>query len=205
MIQEINLYQPMFRREKKVFSAATLAQITVVVVLALIAIYAWQAVSTSRLETRLATLRAQQRVAAKKLATLATANAHRKVSPALAAEVAQAEQRLLRQRAALAALERPSQGNTQGFTKPLAALGRAIVPGLWLTHVKLGSGGSEVTLGGRMSEASELPIYLHALGQQAPFSKRVFSVLKIQRDKRAADTLNFDLSTATKKRKGASQ
>ena len=41
MSQQINLYQPIFRRERKVFSAATIAQATLVVAAGLAAIYGY--------------------------------------------------------------------------------------------------------------------------------------------------------------------
>ena len=61
MRQEINLFQPIFRREKKVFSAAAMLQILGVVAVALGVIYAygqWQLASARaeivRLDERLA-------------------------------------------------------------------------------------------------------------------------------------------------------
>lgn len=197
MMQEINLYQPMFRRERKVFSALTLIQVTAIVVLALIGIYAWQAVSTARLEAHLTALRQRQNVATRKLSALVSRQKRRQVSPALESALADARATLKRQQAALSALSSPAGGNTRGFSKPVAALGHAIVPGLWLTRVDLESGGTQLTLGGRMSRASVLPGYLQALGKQPPFAGRQFSVLHIQRDtKNEPGALAFTLSTA---------
>lgn len=203
MIQEINLYQPMFRRERKVFTAVTLAQITGVVFLALMAIYAWQEVSTTHLEARLGQLRTQQEQATKRLSALLTERT--RVSPALSKAVADARATVARQEAALEILSRPSQSNTEGFSRPLKALGRAVIPGLWLTHLELDAGGTEITLGGRMSAAARLPRYLDALGKQAPFARQRFALLHIEREKKHPDTLGFTLSTVAKKPKGGAK
>jgi len=197
-MQEINLYQPMFRREQKVFSALTLLQITAVVVLALVGIYAWQAVSTAQLESRLTQLRNRENTASQRLSTLVAKRKQGRVSPALSSALADARATLKRQRAALSVLSSPSSGNTRGFSKPLGALGHAIVNGLWLTRVDMESGGTQLALGGRMSRASVLPRYLQALGNQAPFASQRFSVLHIKRNEKGPGALAFTLSTEVK-------
>ena len=52
MSQQINLYSPLFRKQKKIFSGVAMAQATTLVVVGVLAFYAYVSLQTSLLEIR---------------------------------------------------------------------------------------------------------------------------------------------------------
>ena len=59
MYQQINLYQPVFRRQRKVFSAATLLQVLLIAAIVLLGMYLHARWTTGRLQTTVDNLSGQ--------------------------------------------------------------------------------------------------------------------------------------------------
>lgn len=201
MIQQVNLYQPILRREQKIFSAMAMLQISAIFLAALIAVSVWQTLDTHAVEQRLTTFRHRNDVATRRLSALVDHLASRKVSPALHAALQQARRKLQQRRAALRVMHRQAQGNTKGFSVMLNALGNTIENGLWLTHVKLAHGGKSIQLSGQMSRATELPNYLQRLAKKPALDGINFATLSIKRLKRPNNLLHFSLNTKAQKGK----
>jgi len=92
MRQQINLYQPVFRRERKVFSAVAMIQVLALMFVALLGVYAWQFVATHALQQQLKADQQRQGTARMQLSALILKLSSRKVSPALAQALTQAQQ-----------------------------------------------------------------------------------------------------------------
>ncbi len=194
MMQQINLYQPVFRRERKVFSAVAMMQVLAVVVVALLGIYSWQFIATHALQRQLDVYQQHQVTAQKRLSELMLKLSSRKVNPVLAEVLSRAQQELAGRRAVLRALSSQSHGNTQGFASLLGALSHSVHAGIWLTGVKLNHGGTQLALAGRLTQAEKLPQYLHQLRRQPVVSGYRFAKLEIVRDQKTGQ-LHFLLAT----------
>ena len=194
MMQQINLYQPVFRRERKVFSAVAMAQVLALVFVALLGIYAWQRVATHTLQRQLETSQQRQNAAQKQLSTLVLKLSSRKVSPALVLAQSLARQKLAGRHAVLQALSSQAQGNIAGFGPVLDALSRSTHAGIWLTQVNLENGGTRFALAGRITTGEMLPRYLDLLRRQPAVSEYRFATLKIMRNKQS-ERLHFLLAT----------
>ncbi len=194
MTQQINLYQPVFRRERKVFSAVAMMEVLAVVVVALLGVYTWQFVATHTLQRQLDIYQQRQMVAQKHLSELMLKLSSRKVNPVLADVLSRAKQELAGRRAVLRVLSSQSHGNTQGFASVLGALSHSVHAGIWLTRVNLSDGGTQVALAGRITRAEKLPQYLNQLRRQPVVSGYRFAKLEIVRDKKTGQ-LHFLLAT----------
>lgn len=83
---------------------------------------------------------------------------------------------------------------SSGFAALLQGLADRHPPqGLWLTHIRLHAGGSDVGLQGLTENQELVPLYLQSLGQSSAFSGRAFAQLDLQRDDQ--DVLRFRLSS----------
>lgn len=178
MSQQINLYDPAFRKQRKQFSAATMLQALSVLVAATFAFHAFQAYQNRALERvsienerLLAALRDQ-------LVRLSQELAVRTSDRNLAEELARADERLQTRRGLLAEVRTGAGGNAQGFSGHLAALARRTMPGVWLTGIEMGKS-NDLVLRGRVLQSDLVPTYIKSLNAEEPFAGRTVSELRL--------------------------
>ena len=178
MSQQINLYNPAFRPQKKIFSAATLLQALAAIAAGTLAMYAFQTQQNATLEQvfaendRLLVARREQ------VLRLTQQLAGRINDKSVGESLARAEERLQTRRALLREVRTGAGGNAAGFSEYLAALARRTMPGLWLTGIELGKA-NDLVLKGRVLQSELVPAYIRALKQEAPFAGRSVSELRL--------------------------
>lgn len=192
MRQQVNLYQPIFRRQHKVFSALTMMQVAAVVVLGLALLYGfgrWQEAAVGR---DVATLVAQRDSAQTQFDGLSTELAARRDTSALTQQLQQAGQTLAAKRRLLQWLA--ARGGNQvgeGFADHIEGLARQHRPGLQLVEIAIGAGGQQVRLAGSTTDAAGLVRYLRRLGGEPAFAGVEFRALRIERVEGAAVDVEF--------------
>ncbi|MDQ2069873.1 PilN domain-containing protein [Natronospira bacteriovora] len=206
MNQNINLYQPIFRRQRKVFSAETMLMMLVLIIAGMTVITFWSQWRYSQLQSQLDQLEAQETQALERLASLERTLPRREESPALRRAVEAAEQdRALKQRA-LEVLDNGALGQQQGFSEHLEALGRQRIEPVWLTGIRLREGGQQLRLIGRTWEADQVPVYLQRLSRETVFAGTDFRTMVIERVETpdGGSVLEFRLSTRGENEEGGS-
>lgn len=194
MSQQINLYQPIFRSQKKIFSAITIVQIAGVFVLGLLAIYGFARWQVASLERQVAEIEQRRDTAITQLQTLsATAAPAAGRSRLIEDQLRDARIDHEHRTRLLRALESRSFGNTRGFSAHLAGLARQRIDGLWLTRVVLRDG--HIELEGATEAGELLPRYLTRLGREASFAGTEFVRYELARGEAPADPVRFSLST----------
>lgn len=174
MSQQINLYNPLLRKQKKPFSARSIAITLGVLALALGAFYAVAVVQTRQAETLARDYRQQVASQRDQLVKLTKQLSPQSRSQALEAEVARLESEVQARQAVLGALSTGELGNTAGFSEFFAAFARRTLPGIWLTGVVLGDSGNDLQVSGRALRPDLVPTYLKALnGEPAMRGRRV--------------------------------
>ena len=191
-MQQINLYQPIFRREQKVFSALAMAQVTGAVLLMLLLAWAWGAWQAGRLGGDVSALKRQRDLQARQLEQLKQRYAVTAPSAALEQEKNRLAQMQAARAAALRALGSSVGGNRQGFSRHLAALARRPVPGVWFSSVRLEGGGTRVALKGHALRPQLVPQWVQAIAAEAEFTQREFEVFTLSG---AAGRVDFELAT----------
>lgn len=167
MSQQINLYNPIFLKQEKHFSARTMAQALGVIALALVALSGY-ALLQGRQAAQTAQQQRQQLAAQRdQMLKLATQLGSQGVSKTLEAQVARAEAEVKARQSTLDALQTGELGNTSGFSDFLAAFGRQALAGVWLTGFTIADAGNELMVNGRALEADLVPGYLRALNHEA--------------------------------------
>jgi hypothetical protein len=181
MYQQINLYQPILRKQRQIFSAATMAQALGVVTAALLAIYAYASVNVAALEAEVAAPADRETSLTTQLTRMDPAlGASRRTE--LEAEVARLNATLEGQDKLIAELRKQPLGDAAGFSSYLAALGRQRTPELWLTALAINGGTGAVELEGRSLRPEMVPKYMQRLGKEVALAAQRFDRFEIERD-----------------------
>jgi hypothetical protein len=175
--QQINLFNPIFRKQKKYFSSVTMAQALAIILLAcaLLAVDAsirMRALARQAAETDALLAARQQRLTEVKVQF-----APRQKSTTLAAEILEAQQELVMLQNASATVQRGGFGDTIGFSPYFRAFARQSIDGLWLTDVRLASGGSAIGIQGNVLQAPLVPQYMGRLASEPVMKGKSFATL----------------------------
>ncbi len=195
MSQQINLYQPMFRKQQVVFSARTSLAMAVgfLVLLAL-----WWLLLDQRVGSLQQQLQQQQsaegRLAAR-VAELSAAQQEIEPDPLLIDRVEQLERRAASLVRSRETVSRRLPDPDLSISARLESLAERHPSGLWLTAIEIAEGGREVALAGRMLNAPLLPEYLARLGGEPAFSGLAFRALEIHAGEDDLPGLEFSVST----------
>lgn len=181
MYQQINLYQPIFRKQRQIFSAATMAQALGTVTAALLAIYAYGWVKIGALEAEVAQLESRETALMTQLTRMdPTLGASRRAE--VEADLTALNATLEGQQRLIDELRKQPLGDAAGFSAYLAALGRQRTPELWLTALAINGGTGAIELEGRSLRPELVPEYMQRLGREAALSAQVFDRFELERD-----------------------
>lgn len=186
MSQQINLFNPLFLRKEKYFSARTMLQSLGLIALGLVVLYAYAAMQTRDLE-RLASDYQQQLGSQRDQFVKLGAKGHSKL---LDAEAARLEAQAKARRGMLDLVKGGGLGDTEGFSRYFAAFARHPVRGVWLTGFSVGEQGNVLRVRGRVLHPDLIPAYLKALNEDEVMRGRLITELKLA----ARDAASKDVS-----------
>lgn len=182
-MQQINLYLPEFRPERKPVRAEQMLWIVPAFLLVLILWSFYTAHGNRALERELA--EQQQRVdeleAEVEQLTAARPEGQR---GALERRISRLEDDIRQRQRIREAVSRENLGNEAGFSAQMEALGRQSLRSLSLESFSLRerAGGTYAELRGLTHSADQVPLYLQRLRSQDSFAQVRFGVMKIERD-----------------------
>lgn len=196
MKQQINLYQPIFRKKKEVLSAIAMLQVFALSLAVLSVWYGYALYQLQQLEAQQATTMDNLDQMRIQVAELEAKQRDRAPSKLLDSEIRRVTRELEQRIQIVDVLSAGSFGNTNGFSGQFEALARQHVDGAWLTSINIGEGGVFVRLKG-MTHAPELvPIYLQRLLTEDVFANVAFNVMALERSAEQKDQLTFEVATA---------
>jgi Tfp pilus assembly protein PilN len=179
MSQQINLYNPIFLKLPKHFSARTMLQALTVIAAGIAAFGAYAAYQTAQLEGLAVALERQLAAERARLAQFGERHSPQGAAKRLEAELRDAEERLKAADALLASIRAGDFGSAQGFSEYFSVFARRALPGVWLTGVTIGAGGNELNIQGRVLQADLVPAYLRGLNAEAVMRGRSVVELKL--------------------------
>lgn len=190
MSQQINLFDPLFRRQKKYFSAHTMAQALGLLLALSLLLYGFAWYRVDRLEADVAASAQRLKAAEQEVAQIERNAPPREKSPLLAAEVAQAAAKLAARERVLAVLNGGAIGNTRGYSDYFRAFARQDTEGVWLTELHIGNNANGIFINGRALEPAMVPVYVQRLQGEPILRGRYFDTLEMraapaQKDARA--------------------
>jgi type IV pilus assembly PilN-like protein len=175
--QQINLFNPVFLKQKKHFSARTMLQGLSLIVIGAAAVYALQLYQLSTLRSQERSMRVQAQHATQQLARVSGDAQGRRATRSLEDELSRVESDLKTLQDLAGAVQAEVAGNTGGFSRYLAAFARQPVNGLWLTGFTVA--GDDLELRGRALRAELLPVYIRRLGREDVLRGRGFSEVSV--------------------------
>jgi hypothetical protein len=179
MRQQINLFNPLFLKQKKHFSAHAMARASTLIVLGSFAVVAYAGYQVSRLRNE-AELTAQQLEQAQNQFKKINNEQTKQKSKLLEDEIAKLGSDVKTLNKVLETLQTGELGNTQGYSDYLRAFSRQIVGGLWLTGFSIYGAGHEIGLQGRALQPALVPVYIGRLRQENVMHGKSFSTLEMQ-------------------------
>jgi len=179
--QQINLYQPIFRKEEKKFSTFAMLQAVGIVVLGIVLMYgySWWHINSLRQDLK----RAQQNQvgASKRLAEVTEKFSRRSTGTTLDDEIARLEREVVAKQRVQEILQRGVFSNTHGFSGYFVSLARQHVPGVWLTGFDITGAAEQLSLSGRCTDPELVPRYMQRLSSEKTLSGLEFRVFQMNR------------------------
>ncbi len=195
MSQQINLFNPIFRKHEVLLSLrhATVVLLAIAVAAGGGGAYRfYQAASLSK-ETR--ALTAELAVQQKTLDEMSARRSTGK-SKLLEAEIARIESKTQEDQKILSLLGGGDVGDTKGYSSYMAGFARQIMAGVWLTGFEIVGAGRHMTIQGKSSQAERVPAYLTRLNQEPVLRGKTFASLELRLPKeKSGDSENKPAST----------
>ena len=180
MNQQINLYQPMFRKQKAIFSALAMVQVWAIIALMMAGISGYTALRLSRLESQLADAEKYQSITQKNVDELKARELAKTPSKLLESEVRRAQTELEERLQVAKLLNVGALSNTRGFSAQFEGLARRHAAGSWLTEISMREGGAWMNLRGVALAPEVVPAYLQNLLAAEVFVGMKFNVVNLQ-------------------------
>lgn len=181
MSQQINLYQPIFRKEEKKFSTVAMLQSVGLVVIGVVALYAFTWWQTGALKNELKRVDQNHAAASKRLADATGKFGQRKGPSSLDSEIARLEAEIVAKQQIQEILQRGIFSNTQGFSEYFASFARQRVPGVWLTGFDITGAAEQMVLAGRTTNPELVPRYMQKLSSEKTLSGIEFRTFQMNR------------------------
>ncbi len=191
MSQQINLYNPIFLQQRKIFSAMTMLQALALLVLGLGLMWAYAYYQVATLRAELAHSDRRLQAERTRLSQFARQLAPRTPSADLAAQVVDAEAQVAAMQSVLRVVQQGGVGTPQGFSAYFKALARQTVEGVWLTGFAVS--GEAMWIHGRTVQPQRVADYLQRLGAEEVMRGRHFAVLDMHRPKPASGAVDAQM------------
>ncbi|MBF0220234.1 MAG: PilN domain-containing protein [Gammaproteobacteria bacterium] len=195
-MQQINLYQAVFRNDPKPFSALIMlySAVAAILIFSAISVYMINSQQQLRASHQLAKQRFEHSEQRLRQATLEyPPKARDKI---LQNELNSSRALLMQRRDLIAAFSGAAREQQPGFAHHLTALARQDIDKLWLTEISVTQEGKSLNLHGATLDAVLVPTYIEQLGNETIFKGSRFADLTIYRDTATATPLyRFSVST----------
>lgn len=180
MTQQVNLYQPIFRKQKRKFSAMAMLQATALMVLGIGLMYGYTQWQVRQLRAEAAHVEKQLAGLTKRLDDITRQFGERLQSRELQARIQEVQTQLAEKQQLRVALS-SAKYNTQGFSDYFIAFARQHLSGVWLTGLDITGAAEQMTLKGRSINPELVPRYLQRLSNEQRLSGIEFRTFQMSR------------------------
>ncbi len=185
MSQQVNLYQPVFRKQKRKFSAMAMLQATGIAVVGIGLLYGYTYWQVRQMRAEAVQTDKQLASLTKRMDETARQFGERLQSKDLQAQVQKLQEQVA-EKQRLQQILQSAQFNTQGFSDYFIAFARQHIPGVWITGLDITGAADQLTLSGRSTNPELVPRYLQKLSAEKRLSGIEFRTFQMSRG--GADT-----------------
>ncbi len=195
MQQQINLYQPRFRKQEKVFSASSMLVVLIAAIVVLVGIYGYAKWNVITLADEKQRLQQQQVKEIARLDNFAVKYPVKKRSKLVEQQLKDLQAERKAKQYLVNTLSGRSIGNSDGFSSYFAGIARKHIKGMWIKRLELEKGGDVIGIYGSTLRPELVPQFLQALSEEESFAGSQFQIFNMQRDKDNTAAINFSLRT----------
>jgi hypothetical protein len=195
MSQQINLLNPLLKKQPSYFSLSTMLQALGFIILGSLLFYGYAAYQERQLNKQFGEETKRYEAEKGRMVLLEAEFSPQQTNQMLQDEIQQLEKKLATQAELIQALKSGAGGNTAGYSEYMRAFSRQTVQGLWLTGFRVAGDASELSLSGAALDPELLPVYIQRLGKEKAMHGKTFSMLRIQGDS-SARYVEFTLHSA---------
>ena len=189
MSQQINLFNPIFLKQKKYFSVVTMLQALGLIVLGSALFYAYAVYQVAQLSRQSEETTKRYAAEQARLVNFSNEFSLQRSGQMLEDELKQVEAQAKSQDAVLTTLKSGVIGNTEGYSEYMRAFARQSINGLWLTAFDIVGDGAQMSLSGAVVNPQLVPSYIQRLGKEKVMRGKTFSTLQMQQPKKDGDRL----------------
>ncbi|MGE5651232.1 MAG: MSHA biogenesis protein MshI [Bacillota bacterium] len=187
MSQQINLFNPVFLKQEKLFSALAMVQGLGLICLGLAGLGGYSYYRVHHLRADAAAVANQLVAVQAELTQQAERDKPKEKNKALEQEIQAMEAKLNAQRRVLDFVQQGELGNTKGYSDYFRAFARQNMNGLWLTGFAIHGPGSDIRIDGRAVQPELIPAYIMGIKREPLFRGKSFATLSM-RGAQVADT-----------------
>lgn len=187
MSQQINLFNPVFLKQKKHFSAVTMLQALLLIVLGSMLFYGYAVYQVKALAQQTAEMNKRYEAEQKRLVNYVNEFSPQRAQKLLQDELAATEAQANMQQTLLDTLKSGAIGNTKGYSEFLLAFARQSVKGMWLTGFNINGDGAQMSLHGAVVNPRLLPEYIQRMNREPVMRGKSFAALQMRQPAPAND------------------
>ena len=181
MTQQINLFTPLFMKQRKYFSAATMLQAFALLLAAMAVFYVYEYVQQDALERQLAESEGAFKLQAQQLGAAAATIPPAQTEASLDQQIKDTQAGIESRQNLLAHLPATDGAQATGYSEYLRAFSRQAVEGLWLTAVHIGDAPDDLSVTGRAIQADLVPELVRRLNREDVLRGRPLESLGMRR------------------------
>jgi hypothetical protein len=179
MTQQINLFNPIFLKQKRYFSAKTMLQALIPILAGVLVFYLYAGFQIGKLTKQVMEVSSQLDRETAKLAKIKADYGPKTGSNSLSDEVKRLEKQLKERETILTSSQGRNFGKNVGFAQYMQAFSRQAVSGLWLTGFTIASADNRMIINGRALRPELVPIYIRRLNQEQVMQGHTFGTFDL--------------------------
>jgi Fimbrial assembly protein (PilN) len=183
MSQQINLFNPIFMKQRKYFSLLAMLQALGMIIAGSLIFYGYAIYQVDQLNRQSQENTKRYNAEQMRLASYVAEFSPQQSNQLLQDEVQRLEKQSAEQNEIIETLKSGAVGNTIGYSEYMRAFSRQVVQGLWLTGFKVTGDAAQISLSGGVLNPELLPAYIQRLGKERIMQGKTFSTLKMQQSK----------------------
>ena len=180
MSQQINLLNPLLKKQRDFLSLRTMVQALGFIIAGSLFFYGYAFYQASQLTKQFEENNQRYNADQARLASFAQEFSPQSANELVQAEVSRLEKELDSKKELGEALKSSAGGSSAGFSEYMRAFSRQIVQGLWLTGFEIADDGMKISLSGRALNPELLPVYIQRIGKEAVMQGKTFATLEIE-------------------------
>jgi outer membrane murein-binding lipoprotein Lpp len=178
--QQINLFNPVFLKKNKLFSAVAMAQGLGLICAGLVGIGFLSGTRIGQMRQDAAEAASRLAAAQSQLSQMVERTKPTQKDASLEEAIKIAEGRLRGHQQILDFVRKGEFGNTHGYAEFFRALSRRTMTGVWLTGFSLEDGNGDMEIYGRALQPTLIPTYITTLRQEPLFRGKSFGSLELR-------------------------